>query len=402
MGRVFMFNPALIPRFNVDYGFSDFYLALRSVFTGDAMDDTVVSELFQGKPVFFTSSGRAAIYVLLRALRLAPGSKVGVPLYTCPSVVEAILQAGCVPRFVDISFENYTVDLRDLEGKLGEINALIVIHTFGRPAEMDGILEIAGDLPVIEDCAHSLLSRYKGRLTGTMGDASIFSFRSGKYISAGEGGMIIVNDAELVEAVEGEIARLSGSSVLSELKHVGFVYVKSSLYHRPWYGLFARAVAARLDSRLNISGKQGFKAGKIRKSDLAVLLRKLSGFKELVEKQRENSFLLMEELKDAHLTLPFEAADTYCNYYLFPVLFESCAARDEAHLSLQRLGVDTARLYSETPGIARARYGYRGDCEQAEELARRVLIIPNYYTLGVGEVRGIAGKVREVALRCAC
>jgi len=395
--EVAMFKSNLIPRFNLDYGFSDFFLAVKSVFIKGKHDETPIRDIFGKSTPYFTNSGRTAIYVLMRALKLTPGSKIGVPLYTCPSVIDAILEAGYEPRFIDINFENYTIDIEDLKNKKQGLDALLIIHTFGRPAQMDEILSIAGNIPVIEDCAHSLLSRYKGKVTGTIGDASIFSFRSGKYISAGEGGMIVVNNEGLEENVGREVERLSKASPSKELKHAGFVYVKSLLYHRPWYGLFARAVASRLDSKMNLSGKQGFKAGKIRKSDLAVFFRKLSTFESCVERQRKNSLLLIDELKDTELLLPQEAEDTYCNFYLFPVLFKTQEVRNQAHLELARLGVDTAKLFSETPKKAKQLYGYRGGCPNTEQIGERILILPNYYTLKEDEIMMIAEKVRNVS-----
>ena len=86
------------------------------------------------------------------------------------------------------------------------------------------IREIAGDKPVIEDCAHSLLSEYKSKKTGTLGDTSFFSLA--KYISAGEGGMIIVNNSS-IDGFQKEIALLKKLSVFYEIKHSFIVYARS-------------------------------------------------------------------------------------------------------------------------------------------------------------------------------
>jgi dTDP-4-amino-4,6-dideoxygalactose transaminase len=390
-------NPKLIPRFNLDYGIPDLYCGVTSIFKKN-LDHVPLTFIFGKKRFYFTNSGRTSIYVVLRALNLPKNSKIGTPLYSCPSVFEAIIQAGHKPCFLDINFENYTLDLKDLEKKIDDIKALVVIHTFGRPAEMDEILNITGNIPIIEDCAHSMLSGYKGRATGTLGDAAIFSFRSGKYISAGEGGMIILNNGEIEEGIEREIGILPEYSASNELQHLCFVYLKSLLYHRPWYGMFAKTVGERLDDKMNISGKKGFKAAKIRKSDLSVFLKKLSVFKGLVEKQRKNSKLLLRELENAGLTLPYEAENTYCNYYLFPVLFDSKEKRDFAYNYLKKHNIDAAKLFSETPDRARLHYGYEGNCPKTEEISRRILTVPNYYTLTEQEIRRIADLVREAVM----
>ena len=88
---------------------------------------------------------------------------VGVQPYTCSSVLTAIVAAGYQPLFIDIN-EQLTLDGDDLKRKLTQLNALIVTHTFGTPANIDQIKRLAGHLPILEDCAHAFLSRYENVL----------------------------------------------------------------------------------------------------------------------------------------------------------------------------------------------------------------------------------------------
>jgi dTDP-4-amino-4,6-dideoxygalactose transaminase len=177
--------PNLIPRFNSDYKFEDFFYAVRSVFKSNT-DPGQLESIFGNRDYYFTNNGRSSLYVILKSLDLPKGSKIGVPLYSCLVVFDAIIKAGHIPCFIDIDLNNYTLDVQDLGKKKDDLDAIIVIHTFGRPADMDKILKDAGDIPIIEDCAHSLLSDYKEKKTGTIGDLSFFSLA--KYISAGGGG----------------------------------------------------------------------------------------------------------------------------------------------------------------------------------------------------------------------
>ena len=227
--------PCLIPRFNMDYNFKDFCYGVKSIFQKDNFDLKPLESIFGKRTFLFTNSGRSALYVILRALNLPKGSKIGVPLYSCTVVFDAIVNAGHVPCFIDIDLDNYTMDPYDLEEKIDDLSAVVVIHTFGRPADMDEIRKVAGDKPVIEDCAHSLLSEYKNRLTGTLGDAAFFSLS--KFISAGEGGMIILNNNDLVDTVQREIGILDNQSILREIKHSLIAYTRSFFYHKPWFGL---------------------------------------------------------------------------------------------------------------------------------------------------------------------
>ena len=386
-------QPNLIPRFNLDYNLGDLLFSLKSILWGSDLDFRTLEAQF-GRNIFFTSNGRAALYVILKALNLPKKSEVGVPLYSCTVVFDAIIKSGYVPYFIDINIDNYTLDPHDLEEKIEDLSAVVVIHTFGRPADMDEINEIADGIPVIEDCAHSLLSEYKGRITGTLGDASFFSFK--KYISAGEGGMLILNDEEFIEDIQKEIGLLKEPSKINEIKHSFFTYIYSSLYHKPLYGLFAFPIGSYINTYIKIGTNREFPITKIRKSDLGIFLKKLEGFREKVELQRRNSWILIDELESTSLILPYEKEHTWCNYYLFPVRFRNKRERDKAHELLRDFGVDSAKLYSETPKEARKFYGYGGNCPNSETIADTVLVVPNYYTLSEDEMMRIAESIKKV------
>jgi len=155
-------------------------------------------------------------------------------------------------------------------------------------------------------------------------------------------------------------------------------------------------IGLSIEDKVDIMNKRGFEVAGIRKSDLGILLKKLVTFKRKVEMQRKNSFFLMGELKDTPLILPYEGKDTYCNYYLFPIRFENKENRDSASNFLRDKGIDTSKLYSETPLKAKRYYGYRGDCPNTEKLADTILAIPNHYTLKEKELLRIVKSVKEV------
>lgn len=333
--------------------------------------------------------------MILKALKLPDGSKIGVPLYSCTVVFDAIIKAGYEPYFIDITFDNYTMDTVDLAEKINDLSAIIVIHTFGRPAEMDTIRRIAGEVPVIEDCAHSLLSRYKDRQTGTLGFASIFSFK--KYLSMSGGGMIILNDDKFAQRFRREIGLLDLFTVIDEIGDAFVTYGDSILYRRPWFGLFAYKMGSYLRSILdNDGGIDDFLTKKIRKTHFNLLSKKLNGFEKKVELQRQNSFFLIEELAKTSLVLPHEERNTHCNYYLFPIRFNNRKERDKAHEYLSSMGIDTAKLYGETPMKARRFYGYEGDCPNSEIVADTVLIIPNYYTLSKKDLLKVTSSIKKL------
>ena len=391
-------KPSLIPRFNLDYKFKDFCSGLKSAFSSAEFDLKPLESIFGKRTFLFTSYGRSSLYVILRALHLPNGSKVGVPLYSCTVVFDAIVKAGHVPCFIDID-ENYTIDMQDLREKINDLEAVVVIHTFGRPADMDKIKEIVGSRPVIEDCAHSLLSEYKGRKTGTLGDASFFSLA--KYISAGGGGMVIANNDGLVDRLRGEIDRVKKPSALNNVKHSFIVYMRSFLYHKPWFGLFALPIGLSIEDKVDLMTKRSFEVAGINNNDLSLMLKKLAVFKRNVEMQRKNSLFLIEELKKTSLVLPYESKDTYCNYYLFPIRFENKEGRDSASDFLWAKGIDSAKLYSDTPLKAKQYYGYKDDCPNTETVGDTILVIPNYYTLRQNKLSKIVDNLKDGIMELA-
>ena len=375
-------NRKLIPRFNKEYAFGDFIYGLNSIFKKKCFDLELLDSIFSHKQFYFTNNGRTSLYVILTALNLPKGSKIGVPLYSCPAVFDAILKAGYNPKFIDVDLVNYTMDPADLEEKIKDLSAIVVIHTFGRPADMDKIRDVAGDIPIIEDCAHSFLSEYKGKKTGTLGFASFFSFM--KYLSTGGGSLLILNSNKYTDETNNEIKKLSSWSIINEIKHSFYIYGYSFLYHKPWFGLFACPLGSFIKEGKNNSND--FKLYHIRKNDFSLLSKKLNTFYEKLKLQRQNSFYLINELKDTFLILPYEKKEIFCNYYLFPIRFEKLNDRNRAYKYLRDMGVDTAKLYSKTPENARKIYGYQGDCGNSEILANSILTVPNYYSLTKEEI----------------
>jgi dTDP-4-amino-4,6-dideoxygalactose transaminase len=352
-------------------------------------------KIFSDANISFTNSGRTSLFIILKALNLPEKAQIGVPLYSCPSVFDAIIHAGYTPVFIDIDINNYTLSPEDLQKKIDQIDALVVIHTFGRPADMDKILEIASDKPLIEDCAHALLSKCKGELVGTASTASFFTFRTGKYISAGEGGMIVTKDPNLGSRIEREIEVLPCPSIADEIKHCIITYAKSALYQRPWFGLIALPLGEKVENRFDIMNKRTFKLTQIRKTDLYITTKKMRCFEEKVNRQRKNSQYLINHLNDLNLKLPLELPTTYCNYFLFPVQFKTESQRDKIGVNLRKKGIDTTKLFSKTPDIATHHYGYKGNCQNAESIAERILTIPNFYVLRMKELNKIISVLKE-------
>lgn len=370
----------MIPRYNWDYGLSDYAKALASIFKSKTNHGTAFQNLFGQEPIF-TASGRTSLYSILKGLNLPEKSFVGVPLFCCPVVFDAIRQAGLVPKFIDINLDDYNLSASDLERKREYLSALVVVHMFGHPADMDTLAAIAGDIPVVEDCAQSLFSTYKGKYTGFLSTASFFSFRSGKYLSAGEGSAIFAKDPSLAKAIRDLVETYDKLKPLKETVHCTSTYIKSRLYNRPWYGAIGYPIGMLLDRKLNLTAKTGFELGKIARTDLSIINERILTFLKKIEIQRENALYFLKNLTTDNIILPEENEHCRTNYYQFAIRFKDRSERQQMANYLFRQGIDTAQYLDDIVQHAGHNYDYAGDCPSAEHSSNTVLIIPNHYTL---------------------
>ena len=158
------------------------------------------AEMMGAKYALAVASCSAALFLSLKALALPRDAKVLIPAFTFAAVPSAVVHADCKPVLIDVQ-DNYRVDMADFEAKLaGDIKAVIISHMRGHTSDMDAIMALcdAADVPVIEDAAHSLGTQWHGRKIGTIGKIGCFSFQSYKMLNAGEGGILITDDADLI------------------------------------------------------------------------------------------------------------------------------------------------------------------------------------------------------------
>lgn len=149
------------------------------------------------------NSATAALHAAVVAAGVQPGEEVIVPPYTFTSTATCVLMANAMPVFADVDERTACLNARAARPVISSLSrAIIPVHLFGHPADMDAILQLAREhkLKVIEDCAQAPGAKYKNRYVGTMGDCGVFSFTENKNITTGEGGMLITNDPAIAEA----------------------------------------------------------------------------------------------------------------------------------------------------------------------------------------------------------
>jgi len=194
------------------------------------------------------SSGTAALHLALILLGVKPGDEVIASTFTFSASINPIIYQGAIPVLVDSEPHTWNMDPDLLEQTLkecigpasgkpsagkagGRIKAIIVVHLYGMPANMDAIMEIANryDIPVIEDAAEALGSRYKGKHLGTFGKIGILSFNGNKIISTSGGGALISDDNELVEKARFLATQARDKAPHYQHSHVGYNYRMSNV-----------------------------------------------------------------------------------------------------------------------------------------------------------------------------
>ena len=148
------------------------------------------------------TNGTVAIDAAVEALGIGPGEEVILPTFTIISCIQQIVRSGATPVLVDSDPMTWNMDVTQIESKITpRTKAIMVVHIFGLPVDIDPILELAKNygLKIIEDAAQMIGQTYKGEPCGSFGDISTFSFYPNKHITTGEGGMILTDDDELAE-----------------------------------------------------------------------------------------------------------------------------------------------------------------------------------------------------------
>lgn len=310
------------------------------------------------------NSGTAALHLALLALGIGPGDEVITVANSFIATAEAISFAGATPRLVDADPVTYNIDPAQLEAAItGRTRAVIPVHLFGQPADMDPILEIARkhNLKVIEDACQAHGAVYKGRRVGTLADVACFSFYPGKNLgAAGDGGAIVTDMQDIADTVR--LLRDHGSRKKYQHEIVGHNF--------------------RLDT--------------VQAAILNVKLRYLDSWNE--QRQQHAKFYnhLLADVPDVITPVVAPASQSVFHLYVVQV-----ANRDTARKALSEANIQTGIHYP-TPIHLQAAYrdlGYRqGDFPVSEKLAGRILSLPMYPELTESQQT----RVAEVLVGSIC
>jgi dTDP-4-amino-4,6-dideoxygalactose transaminase len=306
------------------------------------------------------ANGTDALSLALKALDVGPGDEVIVPANTFIATSEGVTAAGARVVFADVDPVTYNIDPEQIEAKVtARTRAIIAVHLYGQPADMDPIIDIARKhkLVLIEDAAQAHGASYKDRRIGSIGDAACFSFYPGKNLGAyGDGGAVVTND----ERVAGKVRILANHGRIDKYDH----------------GI--EGMNSRLD---------GLQA--------AILHVKLAHIEEWTTRRRDRARLYSQLLGSADVVPPAELPEVKSVYHLY-VIRVKAGKRDELRDFLQRHGISTGIHYPiALPNLAAyAHLNHNpGDFPEATRASHEVLSLPIYPELRDSDIEYVCRTV---------
>jgi dTDP-4-amino-4,6-dideoxygalactose transaminase len=307
------------------------------------------------------NSGTDALRFALIAAGVGPGDEVITVPHTFIATTEAISQVGAKPIFVDILPDTYNMNAAKIQRAIGpKTKAVIPVHIYGQPADMDPILEIANKkkLVVIEDACQAHGALYKGKKTGSMGVAGCFSFYPGKNLGAyGEGGAVVTQS----EAIADKIRMIRDHG-------------QAKKYYHDMEGY-----NGRLDA---------IQAGVLR-----IKLRRLASWNESRRQNAKHYNELLSPIKG--VTVPLEAEGCRHVYHLYVILVDD---RDDLQKYLNDKGIGTGLHYPVPLHLQKA-YSYQGYKEGefpvTESVAKRLLSLPMFPELTKQQIEYVADCIKQ-------
>lgn len=304
------------------------------------------------------NSGSDALYLALQALGIGKGDEVITVSHTFVSTADAIVRNGAKPVFGDIDAATYCIDVTKIEERITKrTRALLPVHLYGHPADMEPIMDIAKrhNLYVIEDACQAHGAEYKGEKAGSIGDVGCFSFYPIKNLGAyGDGGMVVTNNQAL-------------ATRLRMLRNCG----QSQKYYHDFVG-----VNSRLDE-----------------IQAAVLRVKLHHLDEWNERRRKIARLYDELLKDSGIALPLEKEYAKHVYHLYVIRHKN---REKLQKRLLESGIQT-QIHYPIPVHKQKAYSNLGPTHLpvTERICNETLSLPLHPWLNTDEVSTIAEVIKK-------
>lgn len=317
------------------------------------------------------NSGTSALHMLVKALGIKEGDEVITTPFSFISSSNCMLYERARPVFVDIDEHTYNMDTSQIEAKItSRTKAILPVHVFGQPANMDEIKRIAlkHDLAIIEDSCEAIGSEWKGNKAGHMSDAGVFAFYPNKQMTTGEGGIVVTNN-EMISKLCYSL-RNQGRGIESQwLNHVRLGY-------------------------------------NYRMSDISAALgiAQLERIEEIIARRQEVADRYMERLKDMEgIILPTIDERVKMSWFVFVIRFEPWISRDKVLETLLERGIACRPYFTaiHLQPFYKEMFGYKeGDFPMTERVASGTLAIPFFNKITEEQIETVVEEIKR-AIRYA-
>ncbi|HRP67936.1 MAG TPA: DegT/DnrJ/EryC1/StrS aminotransferase family protein [Turneriella sp.] len=330
------------------------------------------------------NSATSGLHLALEALGIGPGDEVVVPVYTFTATAEVVRYLGATPVFVDVDPVTFNITAPDLKAAVtSKTKAVVPVHFAGLPCEMDEILQVAKEykLYVVEDAAHALPSKYKGKLIGTLdSDFTVFSFYANKTMTTGEGGMVVTRNEDFAKRCR--VMRLHG---ISRDAFDRYTSTKPAWFYEviaPGFKYNMPDIAAAIGLHQ---------------------LKRLNGFHE---KRVKMAQVYQKELAHESLILPFSGNNDKTHaWHLYPIRLskEAKISREDFIVEMSKLGIGCSVHFIPLHLQPYWRDTYRLNSEMyphAQESYSQEVSIPLYTNMSDADQQRVIDAIKKV-LHCA-
>lgn len=313
-----------------------------------------------GESEYLFNHSRCGIFLAIKSLDLPYGARVGVMVYNCHTVMNAVKQAGCRPLFLDVTDE-MRLDMEDLRLKVDKMSAIIVTHLFGIVSDVKKIREAYPNLVIIEDCAHAF------GMKDFYGDFATFSIGQGKLPSIGDGGILKVLNAKYAKAIDALYHDLPEYSGLQNARLLMKMIASSLLHSRIVYSWLTLPIKQK---RGDPKDKEMLIPMRMSRGIRAVFLKERDVVSRMIALRKSKAELLMSNLPKGVLK-----AMVGQNAFMLVLYCNNPAVLQKYY---RRQGVDTATHFKYAIHWA-MEFGYSPkQCPNAEKLANKLLMVPVY------------------------
>jgi len=359
------------------------------------------------KHAILVSSGRLALYLILKYFNISDGDEVILPSFTCPVVPSTIVSVGARPVFVDVELETFNISPSLIEQCVTKNTKIIIAtHIEGRPCDLNRIIEISAkyNLKVIEDCAQALGAEYKGKKVGSIGDVAYFSFAIGKQINTKGGGVLLTNDDKIAQYIRDKVKSYRSPRRWVIIKKFIFMYmvhlsIKPFLFNLLIFPIMHLSNLFKKDIINIFFEDKGILRNFTDKYCVKYSnLQAVIGLEHLKYLERENK----KRIENAHILNKYlhpsikkqrQINNTKPIYLYYSVVLNN---RSEIKRKLLKCGIDTQESWNVSCSSLELFKKYSMDCPVADELEKKVLYIPNYPNLDERVLKHIAKTINEV------